>query len=132
MKKMILATALLITTAFSINSQATEKICFYSHGMDNVANRGDYFTSEITAQKLTVQSVVGGASWDGQFPISKQAPTIGRDGKTYLNAIANGEEGCDTILVNKDLLQAGTTGYIKFRCRGEGFDEAVFFCRDSR
>jgi hypothetical protein len=133
MNKMILATALMITTTFSANSQATEKICFYSHGMDNIAYHGDYFTTEISAQKLTVQSAVGAASWDGEFPISKPASVIGHDGNTYLNYYnADGDEGCNTILVNKDLLQAGATGLIKFRCRGEGFDEAVFFCRDSK
>lgn len=132
MKKMTLATALLITTVFSLKLQAAEKICFYSQGADNIGDRGDYFIAEISAQKLTVKSVVGEASWDGQFPISKANSVHGRDGNTYLNYDANGDEGCDTVLVNEDLLQTGTVGVIKFRCRGEGFSDAVFFCRDSR
>jgi hypothetical protein len=37
----------------------------------------------------------------------------------------------DIILVEQSLLQAGTTGSLQIRARGEGFFNSAFICRDS-
>jgi hypothetical protein len=52
----------------------------------------------------------------------------GKDGKTYLVYDLGGEEGCSEVLVDENLLKVKGQGWIKFRCRGEGFSDTKFFC----
>jgi len=62
-------------------------------------------------------------------PNAKADTVAGKDGKTYLNYDVEGSDGCDTLLVDENLLKARGQGWIKFRCRGEGFSDAKYFCK---
>jgi hypothetical protein len=124
MKKIILTAFFLFT--FTANASST-KVCFFSEG-DLFGRKGDRFLAEVASRKLKIEDLKGN-SWPGTYT-RKNEDHFGRDGKVYLNFWANGDEGCNTILVDEALIHDGAMGLIKFRCRGEGFGESKFFCRD--
>lgn len=131
MKQFILG-AVIVLSALNVSAAATTKICFFiDDGLGN-GIRGDRFIAQITTTKLRVinHKDNSGSSWEGDYKTTGRSTVIGKDGKTYLAFPTNGEEGCNTILVDKNLTTASGTGQIKFQCRGEGFMVNKFFCRN--
>ncbi len=112
--------------SFSVAATAATKICFGT-GDDP----SGHFIAKVGPTNLTVGRATGnGAVWEGTFP-RNGANVSGKDGKTYLKYYSKGDEGCNTVLADENLLYKGTKGWIKFRCRGEGFGDSKYFCRDS-
>jgi hypothetical protein len=126
MKFTILGIILLSISSLGFSS---DKICFYASG--SYGAKGDYFLASVTSSELNVKNVKGENAWDGVY--TKKSHNIsGKDGKTYLNFDANGDEGCNTILVDTALTTSAGSGYIKFICRGEGFNQESFFCKNTK
>ena len=122
----------LLVLAFSLNAFAVpaSKICFYAGG--DLGQKGDRFVALIASTKLKVTNLKGEGAWEGTFTRQPNAQVKGKDGKVYLDFNAGFDEGCTTILVDAGLVRNTTTGLIKFRCRGEGFGETKYFCRDNQ
>lgn len=122
MKSVIFALALSVISA---NAFAMSKNC-------EGANNDDTTKGETLTVDVTQKSVVATENSDyaGTYPAEEKAPTVaGKDGHTYLQYDLGGEEGCDTVLVDENLLKAKGQGWVKFRCRGEGFQDTKFFCK---
>jgi hypothetical protein len=122
MKSLILALTLSLVSA---NALAMSKEC---QGASNDSNtQGEKFTAQITQQSV---DIADGADTAGNYPFNSKMGTVnGEDGKTYLNYDVSGGDGCDTLLVDENLLKAKGQGWIKFRCRGEGFSDSKYFCK---
>ncbi|MGZ3737077.1 MAG: hypothetical protein ACXVC0_19055, partial [Bdellovibrionota bacterium] len=72
----------------------------------------------------------GDGGWPGKYKAGKGEVVHGKDGKTYIDFAAGGDEGCTEVLVDQNLVKGNGKGMIKFRCRGEGFMEDKFFCHN--
>jgi hypothetical protein len=123
-------TVVLAFTAFLSVANAADKVCFYAGG--SYGYKGDYFLAQVTTKKMVTKNVKGENAWEGTFENPKGATVKGKDGKTYLDFYADGYEGCNTILVDQALTLKGGMGLIKFQCRGEGFNQEKYFCRDNK
>jgi hypothetical protein len=122
MKSLILALTLSLV---SVNAFAISKEC---QGANNDSNtKGVNFTAQITQQSV---GIAGGADTAGNYPFNAKMGTVnGEDGNTYLNYDVDGGDGCNSLLVDENLLKAKGQGWIKFRCRGEGFSDSKYFCK---
>lgn len=119
----------LVFLASSI-SMASTKVCYLRNDADRTFEN-DHFTARISRSAISIlEADSQTASKDTEFNRVRDDVVEGHDGKSYLEYDWAGEEGCREILVDEDLLKKGTKGYIKFRCRGEGFGETKFLCRD--
>ena len=126
MKSLIAA---FLVSAVSITASAkASKVCF---GQGDT--KGAHFEIEISRHQIVISETSGeGASgYEGSYKYVGHI--TGRDGKTYNEFPTNMcDEGCTSILVEDSLSDAGEKGTIKIRWRGESFQEAKFFCRDSK
>ncbi len=118
----------LVLSGFASGAFASEKICFATK---NSGAKGDICKISVARNRIKIEPVVGDQFWDGTYQ-ANSSTVKGKDGVTYLNYRAHGEEGCNQILVDEALLKPGSKGTLKFRCRGEGFGDTKFFCRDSK
>jgi hypothetical protein len=108
----------------SANAFATSKLCYGAKADDTT--KGSELTADITQRQVTVH----GSDYEGKYPFGGKKDTVnGKDGKTYLSYDVGGSEGCTTLLVDSDLLKVRGQGWIKFRCRGEGFGDSKFWCK---
>jgi hypothetical protein len=125
MKVMWMTASVLLLSA---NAFAAEKICFGNKG--DSSSEGTHMTVTFT----TKQVVVDDGDYKGTYKRFKGAAgTVnGRDGVTYLDYDMGGEEGCTEVLAAEDLMDKGGEGELKFRCRGEGFSDVKYFCRDEK
>ncbi len=131
MKELIVSTFIVLGT-LDASAAAVSKICFH---VDDGGNgiKGDRMVAQLTTTRLIVNNLKGEGAWEGDFKRKSQSlPLKGKDGRTYLQFWTNGDEGCTEILVDKNLTTAEGTGQIKFRCRGEGFSDTKFFCRNNQ
>ena len=126
MKYVLSFSFLVLVYSFSA-SAASNKICF---GLNDA--KGNNFVLSLTARSAVVSEATGELNdWlNGNYPRSGEVQ--GRDGKTYIDYNLGSNDGANDLLANKDLLKAGTKGYVKIRNRGEGFFESSYFCRDNR
>ncbi len=120
---------LVATLLFAMSALAETKICRRTVS-ERDGRPSDLFIAHISERTLVITEVTGSEAWAGQYQRDSDAYVDGRDGHSYLDFNARGEEGCNSILVDERLLSPNTRGLIKFRCRGEGFNEAKYLCRD--
>jgi hypothetical protein len=121
-------TAILVLAASASASAKGSKVCF---GTDDA--KGSRFSVEVSRHQIVISDVVGDAAegYEGTYKYSGQL--TGRDGKKYGEFPTRiCDSGCAVILVDDKLSSAGSKGRIKLRWRGEGFQETVFLCRDSK
>lgn len=87
----------------------------------------------ITKEKVTLKTLKEGSDfqYNGTYP-SYHTTTNGRDGKVYLEYKGENSDYQDVIMIDRELLKAGTKGLLQIRARGEGFFNSVFVCRDNR
>ena len=120
MKPMIFVLTLALVSA---NAFAAAKHCEGANSDFNT--KGLEMNAVVTQQSVTVDD----SEYAGTYPVSSSSRTVkGKDGKTYLVYKFGGEEGCTEVLVDQNLLKVKGQGWIKFRCRGEGFGDTKFFC----
>ncbi|MEQ1876412.1 MAG: hypothetical protein ABL958_07185 [Bdellovibrionia bacterium] len=130
MKKSAIFALVVFAISLSAFAAPSTKVCFFAGG--DLGEKGDRILATIASTKIKVQNLKGESAWEGVHTRKAKDLIKGKDGKTYLDFYYGGDEGCNTILVDANLLRNTTTGLIKFRCRGEGFGETVFFCRDNQ
>ena len=122
MKTFLLLTALLVSS----NAFAFEKMCF---GLKSDSDaKGTHFKVAVTKKKVEVAD----GEYKGSYDRAKGQSVAGKDGHTYLDYNWGGEEGCSDVLVDEDLVSASGKGELKFRCRGEGFSDTKFYCRNEK
>jgi hypothetical protein len=126
MKFFVLISVLLI----SIGALAkTRKQCFYDSGAPFKSSQS--FIADISLRQLTVSNDSSNEAWEGTFARWTGNEVNGKDGRYYINFNAHLEEGCTEILVDQNLLAPRGKGRIKFRCRGEGFQDTVYYCKNA-
>jgi len=121
MKSIVLALTLALVSA---NAFAMSKSC---EGANNdPSTKGETLQVQITQKSVDVAD----GDYAGSYPSEPKAATVsGKDGHTYLVYDLGGEEGCTDVLVDENLLSSKGQGWVKFRCRGEGFSDSKFFCK---
>ena len=119
----------LLLISFSATSfAATEKLCFWMRG--DYGQKGDWLSIDLTQRSITM-TAPDDMPLAGKFPRMTGHEVTGKDGITYLNYDGGNSDCGIEILVDEALLKEGTKGRLKVRCRGEGYSEQVYFCRDS-
>lgn len=122
MKSLILSITLGLA---STNAFAMSKTCLGANNDNNT--KGGKLTAQITQQSVDIAD----GDFAGKYPFNKKADTVaGKDGRTYLQYdVPDGSDGCNTLLVDENLLKAKGKGWIKLRCTGEGFGDTKYFCK---
>lgn len=119
----------LLALALGTNAVASSKICFGS--TKDETTKGVVMTAEINESEISFKTIKGDYDYTGTYP-TRNSTVNGRDGKTYLNYEGRDGEYQDIVMVDSTLLEAGTTGLIQIRARGEGFFNFAFVCKDAQ
>jgi hypothetical protein len=135
MKNLNVLFAVLFVVTFQANATDSKKavpvkkVCFFAYGQ---GSKGDRLLVSLTKKQIDVKDARdNGYTHTGTYK-NTGGVVNGKDDTTYLDYNWGGEEGCNSILVDEALLKKNTKGMIKFRCRGEGYDETGFVCVDPR
>jgi hypothetical protein len=124
--KMVL---LIVSFFMSVSALASEKICF---GAGEA--KGGTFLVKLSTKSATIK-VLKETDYLADFfdGTHKRAGTVdSREGIAYFVYDLGTIDCALDMLVAETLLKAKTTGKIKMRCRGEGFSQETYYCKDNQ
>jgi hypothetical protein len=114
----------LVTTTAAM--AGTTKVCFGSKESEDT--RGIILSIKVNKKEITIKTIKGD-SYNGTYS-AYNTSVQAHNGKTYLEYKGEYVDQQDVIMVDQDLLQKETSGLLQIRSRGEGYFNAVYFCKD--